>query len=91
MRPDRMKMRLEKNVNSLTVGEATAKMVDLINIFHSIDHRNGTESDKDEAKRLIRKEVSVLKRRVGNSLATNCIIYLNNIESWNEAKEGYLS
>ena len=91
MRPDRMKMRLEKNVNSLTAGEATAKMVDLINLFHSIEYRNGKEEDKEEAKALIKKEVSKLKSRVGSSLSTNCFWYLKDRQAWNNAKEGYLN
>lgn len=90
MRPDRLKERLETPLNRLTSAQAVAKMVDLINLYHSISYRHGTDEDKNEAKKLIKKEVSKLKSRVGSGLATDCFWYLGDRDAWNAAKDGYL-
>lgn len=91
MRPDRLKERLTTHINRLTSTQATAKMVDLINLYHSIPHRHGSESDKEEAKALIKKEVSKLKSRVGTTLSKKCFWYLGDKDAWNQAKDGYLN
>ncbi len=90
MRPDRMRDRLQKPSNKLTIGQATAKMIDLINLYHSIDYRFGSDEDKNEAREIIRVEVSRLRKKVGSSLSTNCLYYLTDKQAWNNAKDGYL-
>lgn len=90
MRPDRVRERLQTPLNRLTFGQATAKMVDLINLYHSIDYRHGTEEEKSQAKDLIKKEVSKLRSKVGTALAKSCFYYLKDRQAWNSAKEGFI-
>lgn len=90
MRPDRVKERLQTPNERLTTNQCVAKMVDLINIYHSIDFRKGDEYEKNEAKELITKEIKNLKRFVGSYLAKNCIWYTKNKEEWEKVKESFI-
>lgn len=90
MRPDRVKERLQKDSRTLTSNESVAKMVDLINLYHSIEHRHGTPEQKDEARALIKKEVSKLRKQVGTGLAKNVFWYLKDHQAWNATKESLI-
>lgn len=90
MRPDTMAQRLSTPTSKLTNAQAVDKMVILINIFHSIDQRYGTEESKEELRQTIRSELKKLERRVGSALATNYRWYLNDLEAWNAVKESFL-
>ena len=90
MRPDRVKERLQTSNDDLTTNQCVAKMVDLINIYHSVDYRKGTEEEKSEARNLILNEIKKLKKKVGSYLAKNCIWYTKNKEEWEKVKESFI-
>lgn len=91
MRPDRLKERLVTNNSSLSHKGKVDKMVDLINLYHSIEHRYGSDEDKEEARELIRNELKKLRKFLGTHLAKNCLFYLNSREEWDSVKESFIS
>lgn len=89
MRPDKQKERLQTSNESLTRNQCVAKMVDLINIYHSIEHRKGTKEEKDEAKELVMKEIRKLKSNVGTDLSKRCVMFAKNKDEWEAVKESF--
>lgn len=82
--------RLKSSNEGLTRKASIDKMVDLINLYHSIESRYGTADQKTEAKTLIRQEVKKLKKQVGSHFASRSLYYLTDQGAWNDEKNSFL-
>ena len=76
----------EKKQYKMDKYNPSQKLLFLLNLYHSIDLKHLNSSDKEEAKRMIKKEVAKLYKFFGDSHVTSIKLSLTNREYWHDFK-----